>query len=184
LENRDIRGSSGNPGAAPGTTPETAAGTGAIIKTTIERGDAYLSPQLYNVEITLLETLRGQSSAERLRGQNISAKSPQAGFEFILAKLRLGYFRRVRGLEDEIYKLTEGQFMAVSPDGKTEYPLPPVVIQPQPPLIEVTFNPGDTCEGWILLQVPAAEKQPLLVFKRQHVEGAYGIWGYIWFKMY
>jgi hypothetical protein len=182
LNNKD----SGGPGATPaalGTTPETAAETGVTLKTTIERGDAYLSPQLYNVEITLLQTIRGEAAAERVRSQKISSKPPLTGFDFVLAHIRLGYFRRVRGLEDEVYTLTEGQFMAVSPDGKTEYPLPSVSSQPQPPLIEVTFNPGDTREGWILLQAPAVEKRPLLVFKRQHVEGAYGIWGYVWIRL-
>jgi hypothetical protein len=179
LENKKI----GGPAGPPGTAPETAAGTGVTLKTTIERGDAYLSPQLYNVEITLLQTVRGQTAEELLTGQNISAGPLQTGFEFVLAQIRLGYFRRVRGLEDEVYTLTKGQFMAVSSDGRNEYPVPPVLSQPQPPLIDVTFNPGDIREGWILLQVPVAEKQPLLVFKRQHVEGAYGIWGYIWFKL-
>jgi hypothetical protein len=183
LENKEFGGTS-RTSAAVGTAPETAAEIGATVITTIERGDAYLSPQLYNVEITLLQTVRGQAVGDRLTRQIVSAKPAMAGFEFILAQIRLGYFRRVRGLEDELYKLTEGQFMAVSADGKTEFPVPPVLNQPQPPLIDVTFNPGDTREGWILLQVPITEKQPLLVFKRQHVEGAYGIWGYIWFKLW
>jgi hypothetical protein len=155
------------------------------VKSTIERGDAYLSPQLYNLEITLLEVIRGKSVAELSQVQSVSAKLPKDGFEYILARIRLGYFLRARGgPRDEVYTLTEGQFAAVSADGGTEYEVPTVLRQPQPALIDITFNPGDSHEGWILFQVPKEEKKPLLIFKRQHVEGAYGIWGYIWFKLY
>ena len=115
----------------------------------------------------------------------INSHNSKDGFEYILARIRLGYFSRARGgLDNELYKLTEGQFVAVSSSGKTEYEVPPVLRQPQPALVDVTFNPGDSHEGWILLQVPKEERKPLLIFKRQHVEGAYGIWGYVWFKLY
>lgn len=167
-----------------GSTPQNAAPAGVTIKTTIERGDAYLSPQLYNVEITLLEIIRGKAALERVISQNISEKSPGAGFEYVLARIRLGYFRRIRGLEDEPYTLTEGQFTAFSADGTTEYEIPSVVRQPQPPLAGITFNPGDSHEGWILLEVPETEKKPLMIYKRQHVEGIYGIWRGVWFQLY
>ena len=172
------------PVAAAGSSPQSAASVMATVKTTIERGDAYLSPQLYNVEVTLLQFLRGKEAGEQVRARGITDNPPQDGYEYLLANIRVGYFRRVRGLEDEPYTLTEGQFAAVSPDGITEYTIPAVSRQPQPPLVDVTFNPGDTREGWILLQVPQDEKTPFLVYKRKHVEGNYGIWGYIWFKLF
>lgn len=181
----DAEGSNPTKSAEPGSAPEAAAPIGITVKTTIERGDAYLSPQLYNLEITLLEVIRGKSVAELSQVQSVSARLPKDGFEYILARIRLGYFLRARGGPgDEVYTLTEGQFAAVSADGGTEYEVPAVLRQPQPALIDVTFNPGDSHEGWILFQVPKEEKKPLLIFKRQHAEGAYGIWGYIWFKLY
>ncbi len=170
--------------AATGNTPLTAAKQGTTVRTTIERGDAYLSPQLYNVEITLLETLRGKAAQQRAQSQNIIDKPPQDGWDYFLAYVRLGYFRRARGLEDEPYTLTEGQFAAFSSDGSTEYEIPPLLKQPQPSLIGATFSPGETKEGWVLLQAPQSEKKPLLAYKRKHVEGAYGIWQAIWYQLF
>jgi hypothetical protein len=69
-----------------------------------------------------------------------------------------------------------GQFAAVSPDGKTEYEIPPVLYQPQPQLIGSIFSPGESHDGWILLQVPEKDKKPLLIFKRQNIEGVHGVW--------
>jgi hypothetical protein len=136
------------------------------------------------VEVTLLQIQRGEKAAAQVRSQGITDKLPPDGYEYVLACVRIGYFRRVRGLEDEPYILAEGQLAAISSDGVTEYIAPTAVQQPQPALIGLTFNPGDIREGWVLLQVPREDKNPLLVYKRKHIEGAYGIWGYIWFKLY
>jgi hypothetical protein len=56
--------------------------------------------------------------------------------------------------------------------------------QPQPSLVDRHFEPGEIHEGRILLQVPKEEREPRLIFKRKHVEGMYGIWGYVWFQLY
>jgi hypothetical protein len=184
LEEKVARNPLQHQGASAGSSPQEAASPGTTIRTTIERGDAYLSPQLYNVEISLLEFVRGSAADERVNSQGISDKPPSIGFEYVLTRVRLGYFRRARGLEDEQYILTEGQIAAVSSDDMTEYKLPSILQQPQPQLIGVVFNPGDSREGWILLQVPESDKKPLLIYKRKHVEGIYGIWGGIWFRLY
>jgi hypothetical protein len=167
-----------------GNTPQTAAPRNTTIKTTIERGDAYLSPQLFNVEVTLLEVLRGQEAEERVRSQHITDKPPQNGYDYILARIQIGYFRRARGLEDEPYTLTEGQLAAFSDDGKIEYKIPPAQNQSQPSLVGLNFSPGDVKEGWILLQAPREVERPLLIYKRKHEEGAYGIWQGVWFQLF
>lgn len=169
---------------APGSSHLSPAPAGFTVKTTIERGDSYFSPRLYDVEVTLLEIVRGKEAWERIKAQGVSDQLPKTGSEYILARVNLGYSRRGRGDEDDPYKLTEGQFAAVSTDGVTEYEIPHVLQQPEPKLIGYTFKSGESHEGWILLQVPEDDKQPLLIFKRQHVEGAYGIWGYIWFQLF
>jgi hypothetical protein len=46
------------------------------------------------------------------------------------------------------------------------------------------LQPGETHQGWILLQVPETEKKPLLIFKRENVEVVYGVWGNVWFQLY
>jgi len=173
-----------NQSPAPGSSHLSAVPVGVSIKTTIERGDAYSAPEIYDVEITLMEVARGEDAWERIRLQGVSSEPPKAGFEYILARIRFGYSRRGRGLEAEAYKLTEGQFTAVSADSQTEYMFPVVLQQPQPQLVDTLFHSGESREGWILLQVPEDEKKPLLVYKREHVEGVYGIWRYVWFQLY
>jgi hypothetical protein len=174
--------------SAPGCSAQNAASLGTPVRTIIERGDAYLTPQLYNLEITVLETIRGKDASERVRNEGLKGTGPRAGakshFDFLLVRIKLGYTRKVRGLGDEFYSLTDGQFVAVSSDNKTEYEIPSVLKQPQPQLLGEIFSPGDSREGWLLLQVPEDEKKPFLIFKRKHIEGVYGIWGHVWFKLY
>jgi hypothetical protein len=173
-----------NKSGIPGSSVNSPAPPGFTVKTTIERGDAYLSPEIYNVEITVLEAFRGKEALERLRSQEATDKSPEAGYEYILARIRFGYFQRGRRVGSEVYELKEGLFVAVSADGQQEYEIPAGLPQPQSPLTSQLFNNGESHEGWILLQVPEAEKEPRLAFKRKHVEGMYGIWGYVWFSLH
>ena len=167
-----------------GTSYSSPTPVGVTVQTTIERGEAYSAPEIYNVEITLLEMVRGDEAWERIKVQGSISEPPKAGFEFVLVHIRFGYFRRSRGTGGEVYRLTKGQFAAVSPDGKTEYEIPTILSSPQPQLIESTISPGESCDGWILLQVPKDDKKPLLIFKRQNVEGVHGVWGHIWFQLY
>ena len=176
--------SDANESVIPGSSINSPAPVGVTVTTTVERGDAYLSPEIYNVRITLLEILRGESARERVVSQGVNDRSPEIGFEYVLALIKFGYYQRGRRQGKEVYKLTEGQFAAVSADGKQEYNLPYISHQPQPPLIGRVFNHDTSYEGWVLLQVPTADKEPRLVFKRKHTEGVYGIWGYVWFKLY
>jgi hypothetical protein len=173
-----------NKSGIPGSSVNGPAPLGFTVKTTIERGDAYLSPEIYNVEITILEAVRGSEALERLRSQGAGDKSPEAGHEYVLAYIRFGYFQRGRRAGSEAYELKEGLFVAVSADGQQEYGIPVDPPQPQSPLTGQLFNNGDSHEGWILLQVPTEEKEPRLAFKRKHVEGMYGIWGYVWFGLH
>jgi hypothetical protein len=167
-----------------GRSKDHPAPLGVTIRTTIERGEAYSAPEIYNVEITLLEIIRGDEAKERIKVQSPLNEPPKAGLDFVLAHITFGYFRRSRGTGGEAYRLMKGQFAAVSPDGKTEYEIPAVLSQPQPQLIDSIFSPGESRDGWILLQVPEDDKNPLLIFKRQNIEGVHGVWGYIWFQLY
>lgn len=166
-----------------GSSHRNPAPIGMTVKTTVERGDAYFTPRLYELTITLLGVIRGKEAAEHIKTQGISNEPPKPGFEYILARINCGYFHKVRGFVDD-YRLTEGQFAAVSADGSMEYEIPSISQQPQPQLIDWIFHPGESREGWILLQVPEDDKKPLLIFKRQHVEGIYGRWRYVWFQLY
>ena len=168
--------------STPGSSHQHPAPVGTTVKTSIERGNVYLRPTLYNVLITMKEVARGKEAEKRLQAQGIPGKPSKAEYEYILAKISFGYYPRGKGGKDADYKLLEGQFAAISKEG-VEYEVPVVPQQPQPSLIDCTFAPGSTHDGWLLLQVPRAEEKPLLIYKREHIEGAYSIWGYIWFQL-
>jgi hypothetical protein len=192
-----------NSGQGNGASPGSAVPIGTTVKTTVERGHAYMVPRLYNVEITLLEILRGKEALVVVQPLVSSAQPLKADNEYLLARLKFGYFERGRvaskgstgkadkqyvsfggGSVDVTYTLTEGQFMVVPASGETEYQLPTVSRQPSPNLIGWEFHAGESRDGWIFFQAPKDEKKPLLIFKREHVEGIYGIWGYVWFQLY
>jgi hypothetical protein len=203
MNNPEQSAMAAKPGPGNGSSPLNAAPLGKMVKTTVERGHAYMVPRLYNVEITVLEVIRGQAANEPA-GRAVQASSPlKPGYEYLLARLKFGYFERGRisgkgasdtgeaqhvsfggGSVDVTYTLAEGQLMAVSISGETEYELPQLSRQPEPNLTGWEFHPGETREGWILFQAPQDNRKPLLIFKREHVEGMYGIWGYVWFQLY
>ena len=157
---------------------------GESVKTKIERGDAYSAPEIFDLEISVLEILRGQEAWDRVQAQGVTDDHPSSGFEYLLVRIGFGYYRRGRGFGETPYILMDGQFAAMSSDGKTCYEIPFKFKQPEPGLVGESFVPGDSREGWILLQVPEDEKQPHLRFNREYMEGVYGIWGYVWFMLY
>ncbi|MBN1255518.1 MAG: hypothetical protein JXA50_09625 [Deltaproteobacteria bacterium] len=169
--------------AVLGTSPRNPAPLGVTIKTKIERGDAYAAPEIYDIVITLLEIVRGEEALQRVKEAGVMAEPPPNGFEYFLVRLTFGYSRRGRGIGEEPYQLRSGQFAAVSADGETVYKNPVTARQPQPPLIGEVFQPGESREGWIVLQVPQEESKPLLIFNREFVEGVYGLWGHVWFQL-
>ena len=172
--------------ATLGISQGRAAPVGTTVKTKIERGDRYSAPEVYNLEITICEVLRGKGARERLKTEGISKPVIKAGLEPLLMRIRFGYFSKGRGFghKKEPYKITEGCFVAVSPDGKTEYEILIMMRQPQPPLLNTPFFPGDIKEGWIALQTPEGEKGVFLIFKRDYRENAYGFWGPVWFQLF
>jgi len=172
-----------NPNLVIGSSHLNPAPVNVTVKTKIERGDPYSAPEIYDLEITLIEIVRGKEALDRVKAQDVLNEPPKRGFEYVFARVQFGYSRRGRGLGDVTYRLTEGQFAAVSSDGKMEYKIPSVFHQPQPQLIDSVFSAGESREGWILLQVPKDEKKPRLIFKRENAEGIYGIWRSVWFQL-
>ena len=169
---------------APGSSHLNPAPIGTTLKTTVERGDAYSGAELCDVEITVIEVVRGKVAWERIKAQGVSVQAAKAGFEYILVRIRFAYSRRGRGFGDGAYNISEGQFAAASADGMTEYDVPSVLKQPEEQLIDWLFHSGETREGWVLLQVPEHDQQALLIFKRQHTEAIYGVRGYTWFQLH
>jgi hypothetical protein len=171
---------------ALGSSQDRPAPMGVTVKTKIERGDRYSAPEVYHLEVTLLEFVRGKDAWERIKAEGLSDRPPEAGFEYILARIRVGYYCKARGFKraGEAYRIAAGQFVAVSPDGKTEYHVPTLQRQPQQELIEIPFSPGDSREGWVVLQAEENAEKPLLIFHREYAENVYGVWGPVWFQLY
>jgi len=169
-----------------GTGKDRAAEVGTTIKTKIERGDRYSAPEVYNLEISICEVLRGEGALEHLGKKGVSTLVLKAEFELVLVRVRFGFFSKGRGFghQREPYKITEDCFAAVSPDGITEYEIPTMKRQPQPALINTPFVPGDVREGWVAFQIPEGEERAFLIFKRDYTENAYGFWGPVWFQLF
>jgi hypothetical protein len=165
-----------------GSSYRIPAPVGVTVKTTVERGNVYLQPTLYNVQITIQEVVRGTAARAKLQAQGIS-DPPAAGCEYVLARTVFEYSARGKGSHPADYTLMKGEFGAISKDGQ-EYDLPSIARTMQPALFGHSFSPGSAFEGWLVFQVPEEEREPQLVFKREHTEGAYSIWGYVWFQLY
>jgi len=156
---------------------------GKTVKTKIERGDAYAAPEVYDLEITVRETVHGNGAQEQINAQGVTDKPPMEGFEYLLARIQFAYLRRGKGFGDSPYRLAEGQFITASQDGKTFYELPEILKQPQPQMAGSLFKSGESREGWLLFQVPQDDQTSLLIFDREYEEGVYGLWGYVWFQI-
>jgi hypothetical protein len=167
-----------------GSSPGSPAPVGMTVRTSIECGDRYSAPIIYNLQVTLEEIMRGDAAWERVKTEGVSNEPPRPDFEYMLVRIKVECFRKARGNEGGPYRIRQGQFTAVSPDGGTEYETPSVVRQPQPQVVDVPLSPGDSHEGWVVLQVPQLEKKPLLIFKRERAESLYGIWGPLFFQLH
>jgi hypothetical protein len=170
-----------------GSSQSRPAPVGVMIKTRIQlAGKQQPLFEMYNLSIAVLEILRGQEVWGRIKAEGVSDDPPKAGFDYVLARITFGYSRQSRVRSDAApYAIKQGQFVAVSPDGKTEYETPPLIRQPQPQLIDVPFSAGDSREGWIVLQAPQGVKEPLLAFHREYSgDTRYAISGPVWFKLF
>ncbi len=159
---------------------------GMTVKTKIELGDRYSAPEIYHLEISLLEVIRGQEAWKSLKMQEVSIDPPKLGMEYILARLRICFLSKARGFRgaSQVFSIKESSFSVFSGDGKTEYETPRLKEQPHPKLIGTSLTVGESREGWVLFQVPEDEKRPLLSFHREFEKNVYGHWGTLWFQLY
>ena len=170
--------------SATAGSQEHPAPRGTTVKTRIERGDRYSAPEVYRLEITLLEIVRGKEAWARVKEQGVAGEV-RAGFEYVLCRIRFGYFSGAREFphSGEAYTISPEHFVAVAADGKTEFEGPSVSRQPQPALIGTAFSVNESREGWILLQLPEDGREVLLAFRREYAENRYGVWGPVWFQL-
>ena len=157
-------------GLESGPSLNSAMPVGATASAIVELGDMYRAPETYDVEITVLEVLRGEKSMDLIKRASASNDPAQNGFEYILARIRFEY--SARGAPgDKTWDLSGSQFNAFSDDGKL-YEIPSIVL-PEPGLAGV-LRSGDSRQGWIAFEIAKQDRKPLMTF----------IPGNIWFQLY
>jgi hypothetical protein len=116
-----------------GSSPQRPIPVGVTAKTTISHGEGQPLPEDFNVEITLLEVVRGEAVMNRLKAESGSNQPPTVGFEYVLARIKFGYSRKARApFAPPSYVLSEEAFGAASADGTKEYEIASLEQRPQP----------------------------------------------------
>ncbi len=128
----------------------------------------------YEVQITLLQVVRGEEAWQLVRERWRVNDPPEAGHEYILARLRFEYL--TGPTPDTSYQIATPYLTAVASDGK-EYRRASV-LDPNPG-VYANLYPGASHEGWATFQVAKTDAKPLMAFGRRR-DGTEGIW----FKLY
>jgi hypothetical protein len=152
---------------------------GSPVKSMVELGSVYSS--IYDITITVLETVRGRDAMKLLKEADSKVKNPAKGFEYILAKVR--FEMKSRAVSDKLtFELGDSplQWVALASD-LTEFP-PVSVTAPAPPL-KGTVKPGDSVEGWVAFAVDKKDSGPVMVFSPDS-GGATGRGKTLFFKLY
>jgi hypothetical protein len=166
------------PAQTPGSSPAAPAPTGVTLTGIVECGQGYTSHELYDMKITVTEVVRGEEAWKRIREASSSNKAAEAGFEYVLARVKFEYYARgTPGLC--IHQLSPQQFSAVSLEGQ-DYPIAQVVL-PKPDLRKA-MKSGETVEGWIAFSVSQQDKGPLMTYSADQ-GGAIAHGGAKWFLL-
>jgi hypothetical protein len=135
---------------------------GKPLSTIVEFGEQYETGDApYEMKIAVVNVLRGAPAEELVKSASARNPSPQKGYEYLAARIRVELSARVSPATDS-YALTPSQFSSISPDGAA-FPSPSLVAQPKPGL-HATLRSGDSVEGWVVLLVPHADPTPLMLF--------------------
>jgi hypothetical protein len=165
--------------AQEGNSPFEPASVGVRLSGIVECGEGYTSHELYNMNITLLEVVRGDDAWERLRKADSANKPADPGFDYILARVKFEYYARgTPGLC--VHEITPQQFTAFSADG-VDYPA--ANVSPPKPEMRGKLRSGESLEGWVAVLVPQTDPKPLLNYSAD-VGGAILHGGGKWFKLY
>jgi hypothetical protein len=145
---------------AQGSSPSDPAPAGITVSGIIECGEGYTSHELYDMKITLLEVIRGEQAWKRLQEAGSSNRQPEAGTEYLLARIRYEYF--ARGVPGTcIHPLAPEEFTAYSKNGE-DYKA--VSVAPPKPELRKGLKSGDSLEGWLVFAVSKEDKAPLLLY--------------------
>ena len=153
-----------------GFSSSDAASIGTTVPTIVELSDMYVSPETYDLKVTVAEIIRGEKSSEYLKKLGASNEQVPADSEYLLARVRFEY--RARGTPgDKPFELSGVQFSAFSED-KKPYGSPSIwALQPG---LKPLLRPGDTLESWLVFVVGRTDRKPVMSFNP----------GGAWFHLY
>ncbi len=140
--------------------PSNAADVGSPVRSMLELGSVF--PSIYDITVTVLETVRGGKVAALLQEANASVLPPTDGFEYLLARVK--FEMRGRSVRDRLtFDLGDSslQWVAFSSD-ITEYE--GIAVDAPDPKLKGTVRPGQSLEGWVAFAVETKEKRPIMVF--------------------
>jgi hypothetical protein len=153
-----------------GSSAGDAASSGTTVPTIVELGDMYVSPETYDLKVTVAEIIRSEKSGEYLKKLGASNVKIPADSECVLA--RVGFEYRARGAPgDKPWELNGVQFSAFSEASKP-YASPSILASR--PGLEPILRSGDTLECWLAFVVPKGDRKPVMTFTP----------GGAWFRLY
>jgi hypothetical protein len=167
------------PAIAQDNSSTNPAAIGSRVRSMVELGSVYTN--IYDIAITVLETVRGKEAMERLKAASPDNKMPAEGFEYVLARVRFEF--KGRAVSDNLtFDLGNVplQWVALTAD-LTEYPRVSVMV-PKPALAG-RVKPGDSVEGWVAFAVDRKDGKPVMVFDPD-TGGATGRGRTLFFKLY
>jgi hypothetical protein len=168
-----------HPAVAQDNSPTDPAAVNARVRSMIELGSVYTN--IYDIAITVLQTVRGKDAMDRLKAANSGNPAPPEGFEYVLARVK--FELKGRYVSDNL-PFTLGneplQWVALSSD-LTEYPRVSATV-PTPALAGVV-KPGESLEGWVAFAVERKDSKPIMVFDPD-AGGATGRGRTLFFKLY
>ncbi len=168
------------PAVAQDNTPTNPAAIGLPVRSMIELGSVYTN--IYDITMTVLETVRGKEAMDRLKAANPDNKAPAAGFEYVLARVKFDF--KGRYITDTIpFSLGKDplQWVALSGTELTEYDR--VSVSVPAPALAGMLKPGTSMEGWLAFAVKQQDSKPVMVFDPD-TGGATGRGKTVFFKLY
>jgi hypothetical protein len=168
------------PVMAQDNTPTNPVALKTPLKSMVELGSVYTN--IYDITITVLETVRGNAAMEQLKTADPNVKAPPAGFEYVLARIK--FELKGRYVSDNLsFDLGNEplQWVALSGSDLTEYARVSLTV-PKPALAG-RVKPGASMEGWVGFAVAQKDSKPVMVFDPD-TGGATGRGKTLFFKLY
>jgi hypothetical protein len=156
------------------------AAVGSRVRSMVELGSVYTN--IYDIAITVLETVRGPEAMNRLKAAGSNNKAPAEGYEYILARIKFEF--KGRAVTDKLtFDLGNAPLQWVALTGKdlTEYDRVSLTL-PKPALAGIV-KPGESVEGWVAFAVDRKDIKPVMVFDPD-TGGATGRGRTLFFKLY